>query len=61
MLKKKYYVEWRGTNVFDQAYSDRRICETEQEMNKFVFHLIHETEGVEKIWKTTVEEMTIES
>ena len=60
MLKKKYYVEWRGTNVFDQAYSDRRICETEREMNEFIFHLIHEKEGVEKIWKTIVEEITIE-
>ena len=60
MLKKKYSVEWRGTNTFDRAYSDRRICETEREMNEFVLHLIHEKEGVEKIWKTIVEEITIE-
>ena len=60
MLKKKYYVEWRGTNVFDRAYSDRRICETEREMNEFVLHLIHEKEGVEKVWKTIVEEITVE-
>lgn len=60
MLKKKYYVEWRGTNVFDRAYSDRRVCETEREMNEFVLHLFHEKEGVEKIWKTIVEEITIE-
>ena len=61
MLKKSYFVEWRGTNAFDRAYSDKRICETELEMNKFVRHLIHEKEGVEKIWKTIVEEITIES
>ena len=61
MLKKKYSVEWRGTNAFDQAYSDRRVCETELEMNKFVRHLIHEKEGVEKIWKTIVEEITVGS
>ena len=60
MLKKKYSVEWRGTNAFDQAYSDRRICETEREMNEFVLYLIHQKEGVEKIWKTIVEEITIE-
>ena len=61
MIKKKYHVEWRGTNAFDRAYSDRHICETEREMNEFVLHLIHEKEGVEKIWKTIVEEITIES
>ena len=60
MLKKSYFVEWRGTNAFDRAYSDKRICETELEMNKFVRHLIHQKEGVEKIWKTIVEEITVE-
>lgn len=60
MLKKSYYVEWRGTNAFDRAYSDSYVCKTEREMNEFVLYLIHEKEGVEKIWKTIVEEITIE-
>lgn len=60
MLKKSYFVEWRGTNVFDRAYSDSYVCKTEREMNEFVLYLIHQKEGVEKIWKTIVEEITIE-
>ena len=60
MLKKSYFVEWRGTNAFDRANSDSYVCKTEREMNEFVLYLIHQKEGVEKIWKTIVEEITVE-
>ena len=60
MYNKYYTVEWT-IDFDDRCYSDRKRFEADEreEMEQLILDLAHK-EGISKIWKNTVEEITFQ-
>ena len=57
MTKIHYEVKWLYENIWGDTYTDCRLFENDKDMEEFISQLIQK-EGVQKIWKTSIEEIT---